>query len=219
MSNQPIWDALLCQRYTESMRKLAPFDHRGVAARIARRLAGLGAGAKLIDLASGPGFLSFELARVLAQPELTLVDSAEPMLQLAMAEAEQQGLRISTLLSAAESVALPEAIADVVVCKNLMNCIEPAHRLKIVGEMARLLKPGGRAFTIDFDVQGSRVAAAAIGLLTRFLAGAEFSRDFRKAFARRLDPGPLAAAFEAKGCCSVEVERSGPTFLLVATKH
>jgi ubiquinone/menaquinone biosynthesis C-methylase UbiE len=218
MSNQPVWDAALCQRYTDGMRKLAPYDHRSVAARIARRLVGLSAGAYVVDLASGPGFLAFELARVITQPELTLVDSAEPMLQLATLEAEQQGLQVRTLVSAAERVALPDAVADVVVCKNLMNCIGPAHRLKVVDEVIRLVKPGGRAFVIDFDAQGSRIAAAAIGLLTRLLAGAEFSRDFRRAFARRLEPTPLSMAFEARGC-AVEIERSGPTFLVVATKH
>lgn len=218
MSSQPIWDAALCQRYAEGMRKLAPYDHRGVAGRIARHLVGLSAGAKVVELASGPGFLSFELARLISQPELTLIDAARPMLQIAKAEAEQRGLPVRTVLCAAERVELVDATADVVVCKHLMNCIESAQRLKVVEEMTRLLKPEGRAFVVDFDARGSRVAAAAIGLLTRMLAGAEFSSDFRKAFARRLDPAPLSAAFEAHGC-SVEVERSGPTFLLVAAKR
>ena len=211
------WDETLCRRYTEAMRRLAPYDHRGVATRLARHLTDLPPKATVVEIASGPGFLSFELARLLREPELVLVDSALPMLEIATEEAKRAGLSVRTIASPAEHIALPDGSADVILCKNLMNCIDAAVRELVVKEMLRLLAARGRAFVVDFDANGSHLAALLIGIFARVLAGAEFHRDFRNAFARRLDPAPLANTFTAAGC-SVSVERFGPSFMLVAKR-
>ncbi|MBN2574127.1 MAG: class I SAM-dependent methyltransferase [Deltaproteobacteria bacterium] len=217
MPNESIWDEALCRRYADSMRKLARYDHRGVATRIARHLGGLRPRATVVEVASGPGFLAIELGRLLTEPTLVLVDSAKPMLSIAEEEARRAGVPVRTIESSGDRIALPDASADVVLCKNLMNCIDASQRIDVAREIARLLAPGGWAFVADFDVAGSRLAATLIGLFTRFLVGAEFHRDFRAAFARRLDPGPLAAVLAEAGC-STSIERSGPSFLLVARR-
>jgi ubiquinone/menaquinone biosynthesis C-methylase UbiE len=208
MPSEPIWDEALCRRYADSMRKLARYDHRGVARRIARRLGGLRPKAEVVEIASGPGFLAIELGRLLPEPTLVLVDSAKPMLGIAEQEASRAGVPVRTIESSAEQIALPNASVDVVLCKNLMNCIEESRRIDVTREIARLLVPKGWAFVVDFDAQGSRFAATLIGL---------FHRDFRAAFARRLDPGPLAAVLAECGC-STSIERFGPSFLLAARK-
>lgn len=217
MSIEPIWDEALCRRYADGMRKLAPYDHRGVAGRIVRHLTELRPGASVVEVASGPGFLAFELARLLSRPSLALVDSAPPMLRIAEQEAERAGVTVRSVESPAERIALPDACADVALCKNLMNCIDTARRIDVVREIARLLAPGGAAFTIDFDVQGSRPSATLIGLFAHVLVGGEFRRDFSAAFARRLAPEPLAVAFTEAGC-STSIERFGPSFLLIARR-
>jgi ubiquinone/menaquinone biosynthesis C-methylase UbiE len=217
MPSEPIWDEALCRRYTDSMRKLARYDHRGVARRIARHLGGLRPKATVVEVASGPGFLAIELGRLLPEPTLVLVDSAKPMLGTAEEEAARAGVPVRTIESSADRIALPDASADVVLCKNLMNCIEASHRIDVAREIARLLVPGGWGFVIDFDAQGSRFAATLIGLFARCLVGGEFHRDFRAAFARRLDPTPFAAVLAEVGC-GTSIERFGPSFLLVARK-
>jgi ubiquinone/menaquinone biosynthesis C-methylase UbiE len=217
MSAEPVWDEEFCRRYADNMRPLARYDHRGVATKIARHLAGLKPGASVVEVASGPGFLTIELARLLTEPSLTLVDSAPAMLRLAAQEAANAGVEAHCVESPAERIALPDACADVVLCKNLMNCIDPALRVKVIHELTRLLAPGGRAFVVDFDVQGSHLAALLIGLFSRLLVGAEFHRDFRAAFARRLDSAPLSAAFAEAGCIT-STERFGASFLLVARR-
>jgi ubiquinone/menaquinone biosynthesis C-methylase UbiE len=215
MSNQPTWDEVQCQRYADAMRKLAPYDHRGVAARIAKHLGGLRAGAVVVDAASGPGFLGFELAKLLNQPKLVLIDSAVPMLQVAREEARNAEIAPEVIHCPVEQIALADGAADVVTCKNLMNCIDADARTNVARELYRLVAPGGKAFIVDFDERGSRLAAAAIGLLVRLIAGKTFQSDFRAAVGRRLDPSPLVDSFEAMGA-SVSVERFGPSFLLVA---
>jgi ubiquinone/menaquinone biosynthesis C-methylase UbiE len=87
MPSEPVWDEALCRRYTEGIRKLARYDHRGVARRIARHLGGLRPKATVVEVASGPGFLAIELGRLWAEPTLVLVDSAKGMLGIAEEEA------------------------------------------------------------------------------------------------------------------------------------
>jgi ubiquinone/menaquinone biosynthesis C-methylase UbiE len=217
MPIEPVWDEALCRRYTESMRKLARYDHRGVAKKIVRHLDGLRPKASLVEVASGPGFLAIELGRLLPEPTLVLVDSAKPMLRIAEEEASRAGVSVRGVESSADRIPLPDGSAEVVLCKNLMNCIEAHRRIDVTREIARLLTPGGWAFIVDFDAAGSRLAATGIGLFARWLAGGEFHRDFRAAFARRLAPAPLAAAFAEAGC-STAVERFGASFLLVARR-
>lgn len=217
MTDQLQWDETFCRRYSDGMRKLAPYDHRGVAERIAKHLGGLRSEAALVDVASGPGFLGLALAKILGIARLTLVDSASAMLAIAQNEGQKVGVSLEILESSAESIGLPDGSADVVTCKNLMNCLDVAERVPVALELFRLLPPGGKVFIVDFDAGGSRLAAKLIGVLVRMLAGGEFARDFRDAVGRRFDPRPIADALAQAGA-TISVERFGPSFLLIATR-
>jgi ubiquinone/menaquinone biosynthesis C-methylase UbiE len=137
------------------------------------------------------------------------------MLEVARAEARAAAIAAEVILGSVEQLTLADGTADVVVCKNLMNCISTEARPSVAQEFYRILAPGGKAFIVDFDERGSRLAAAAISLIVRLVAGKTFQSDFRAAVNRRLDPYPLVETLEAKGA-SVSVERFGPTFLLIA---
>lgn len=212
-----IWNQSVCRTYTEGMRKLVPYDHRPVARRIAARLPPLGHGATVVDLAAGPGFLLIELAKLIPPADLVLVDSSEIMVGIAREETAQAGLTVRTLVSAAESLSLPDNSVDVLTCKNLLNCVDATLRMAIVREVARVLRHGGRAFFVDFDAKGSAMAAALIGCFVRLAVGPTFHQDFRDAVKRRLDPTPVMEELTVAGC-EVTREPNGPSFLLTAVK-
>ena len=64
------WNEELCQNYAAGLRPSVPFDHRPWAKRIVRELVPR-AGATVVDIATGPGFLLIELGKLV--PGLDLV--------------------------------------------------------------------------------------------------------------------------------------------------
>ncbi len=217
MDRDEVWTEETCRRYADAMRKLVPYDARSCAQRISTHLKRATPGVVVVDLATGPGFLAIELGKLLPQPQLVLVDMAEPMLRIAAQELEAAGLQGRTVRCEASKLELPDASAGVVTCKNLLNCVPPDARPGIIDEVVRVLEPGGKAFFQDFDIDGSSLAALFIGVYARVRLGSRFAQDFRDAARRKLDPRPVTDQLE-RCRCSTTIERFGPSFLIQATK-
>jgi ubiquinone/menaquinone biosynthesis C-methylase UbiE len=77
------WNEETCRRYATKMEKVVKHDHRPWAKRIAEHLGETAAGGKLMDVATGPGFLLLELAPLLSGMQLYAQDEAAPMLEIA----------------------------------------------------------------------------------------------------------------------------------------
>jgi SAM-dependent methyltransferase len=109
--------------------------------------AALHPGARLLELACGPGDTGF-LAAELIQPGGTLMssDSSERMLDVARARAAAQGIdNVEFRALMLEWIDLPAASVDVILCRwGLMLVDDPAAAAK---ECRRVLAPGGR-FTL-----------------------------------------------------------------------
>jgi ubiquinone/menaquinone biosynthesis C-methylase UbiE len=207
------WDDETCRRYAAGMEPIADKDHRPAARRIAARVGDLPAGAAIAEIASGPGHLLLELGRLYPQAELIAVDREPTMLKIVEERAEKAGARIRSVPCPAEALALPEASVDLVLAKNLLNCIpEVELRRTVVREMGRVLKPGGWAFVLDFDKEAPRVLAWLIGAYVRLAAGAEFARDFRAAHRRRFDRAEVEGWMQQAGLTVVTSSRYGLAF-------
>ena len=102
-------------------------------------------GQVVLELAAGPGDTGF-LAAELVLPGGTLIstDVAEPMLEIARARAEQQGItNVSFKALDLQWVDLETATVDAVLCRwGVMFVSDPAAALQ---EFRRVLRPGGRA--------------------------------------------------------------------------
>jgi len=120
----------------------------GQDSRWKRRLASMSAaspGARALDLASGTGDIAFALAARGAR--VVALDITHRMLQLAQAKAERRDVTFVT----ADMMALPfspGAFDLVTTGYGIRNVprIEPA-----LGEIRRVLKPGGVLLSLDFD--------------------------------------------------------------------
>ncbi|MCP4599048.1 MAG: methyltransferase domain-containing protein, partial [Proteobacteria bacterium] len=191
------WNEETCLAYTESMRKNVKYDHRPWAKRIASHLRGLPKNATVVDLATGPGFLLFELAKLLPTPRLVAVDAAEPMLNIAAEQAEQLELVLMTLMCPTEALDIKENSVDVLTCKQLLH--EAGDVDCTLKEMARVLKPGCRAFVIDFDAESLKLGPIVLRTFIRLTGGRDIARAFWHSYSQGLKGSEIPTRMRAAG--------------------
>jgi ubiquinone/menaquinone biosynthesis C-methylase UbiE len=100
----------------------------------------------VLDVACGPGFLTMAFARRCAAA--VGVDATEAMLSMARTEAGKRGLG-NVRFEKGLATALPFAPAsfDIVVCRAAFHHFPEPGR--VLAEMSRVLKPGGKILTAD----------------------------------------------------------------------
>jgi demethylmenaquinone methyltransferase/2-methoxy-6-polyprenyl-1,4-benzoquinol methylase len=117
--------------------------------RAARRLLALRPGERVLDVCTGTGDVAFALLKA-GPTGLRVVgtDFCEPMLHLARRKAERRGQCVHLL--AADALRLPfrDACFDVAtIAFGIRNLDDPVAGL---GEMRRVLRPGGRLLVLEF---------------------------------------------------------------------
>jgi SAM-dependent methyltransferase len=113
-------------------------------------MAGVGPGARVLDLASGAGSQTLHAARrVGAQGHVVANDIAETMLAYVREHARAAGLsNVTTVASAAEDLEAAPGSFDAVICRlGLMLFAAPAKALAAV---RRTLRPGGKVSAVVF---------------------------------------------------------------------
>lgn len=110
-------------------------------AAVVRRLE-LPPSARILEIGPGPGYFSGSLAAAVPQGTLVLLDLQVAMLGMA---SERLGPIANTVLTNADAIALPFQLQsfDAVVVVLVLG--EIPDRRRCIGEVARVLKPGGTA--------------------------------------------------------------------------
>jgi len=107
------------------------------------------AGQVAADLGCGPGFYAIALAeRVAPEGKVYAVDSDEKAVRAVERKAGERGLRnIETHASSAGGLDfIKDGTVDFVLAHGLLCSMAPGQRDAAVGEIKRILKPGGRAY-------------------------------------------------------------------------
>jgi 2-polyprenyl-6-hydroxyphenyl methylase / 3-demethylubiquinone-9 3-methyltransferase len=99
-------------------------------------------GLALLDVGCGGGILAEDFAR--AGLRVTGVDPAPESIQTAQAHALASGLSIEYRTGSGEQLPLADAAFDLVACCDVLEHVDDVDR--VVGEVARVLKPGGLFF-------------------------------------------------------------------------
>lgn len=104
------------------------------------------AGDRVLDVATGPGFLAFLFAEQSA--EVVGIDLTPAM--LARAEADRQARQMDNLrfeAGDAESLAFPDQSFDIATCGSAFHHLSDPAR--VLAEMVRVVRPGGHVALID----------------------------------------------------------------------
>jgi SAM-dependent methyltransferase len=133
--NPETW-TLTSAGYAEIADQMVPY------AAEALRLLPVDAGDRVLDIAAGPGPLSFLAARTAAHVALT--DFSEGMIEQAKARAQRDGItNVEARVMNAQALEFPDATFDAAFC--MFGFFFFPDRDKAFREMLRVLKPGRRA--------------------------------------------------------------------------
>jgi glyoxylase-like metal-dependent hydrolase (beta-lactamase superfamily II)/ubiquinone/menaquinone biosynthesis C-methylase UbiE len=148
-------------------------------AREARQLTeGLSDGARVLEVAPGPGFLSIELAR-LGRFEVTGMDASHTFVDIATAAAAKAEVKVEFRQGDAADMPFPDDSFDRIVCQAAFKNF--SRPVKALDEMHRVLRPGATAVIQDMNRRATGAAikneVAGMGLsvfdapMTRFVLG------------------------------------------------
>jgi 2-polyprenyl-6-hydroxyphenyl methylase/3-demethylubiquinone-9 3-methyltransferase len=126
------------------------------------------AGARVLDVGCGGGLLCEALARAGAQ--VTGIDLAPGMIEVARLHAAEQGLDITYKVESAEQIASPNTAGfDVVTCMEMLEHVPDPERM--VGTLGTLVRPGGAVFvsTINRNLKSFLLAIVAAEYLLNLI--------------------------------------------------
>ena len=141
-------EGMIARWYARNTRQGRGFDE------LARRVAQLlPAGGSVLEVAPGPGFLSVEIAKM-GRCRVSGVDISQTFVEIERANARAAGVEIDFRQGDAASLPFGDGSFDLVICTAAFkNFTCPARAL---GEMYRVLRPGGKALVIDLRRDASR---------------------------------------------------------------
>jgi SAM-dependent methyltransferase len=117
-------------------------------------LGALRPGEQVVDVGCGAGIDSLIASRMVADGQVVGVDMTPAMLTRARASAAELSARnVEFRHGFAEALPVPDEWADVVISNGVLNLFP--DKIAGLGEMARVLKPGGRLQIGDILVQKS----------------------------------------------------------------
>ena len=114
--------------------------------------AGLRSGDTVVDVGCGPGFMTLPAAELVGpNGQVYAVDIEQRMLDLVDKRVAEAGLgNVTTVFNAGEGIAVPDGVADFALCGLVLHyCPTEAGREALVGDIGRMMKPGGRASFIE----------------------------------------------------------------------
>jgi ubiquinone/menaquinone biosynthesis C-methylase UbiE len=146
-------EGLIARWYARNTRSRG--DHKESAKLVAARF---GVGARVLEVAPGPGYLAIELAK-LGDFRIVGLDISQSFVEIARQNAKDAGVVVAFEQGNASSMPFEADSFDFVMCKAAFkNFAEPVEALN---EMHRVLKPSGHALIVDLRPDASPEAIQA----------------------------------------------------------
>jgi ubiquinone/menaquinone biosynthesis C-methylase UbiE len=163
-----------CRQYQVFVEKYQPYLYPLLGARFARLYGRRGG--RIIDMGTGPGYLTAELAARTAA-KIHAVDINPAMHELAREQVRQRGVedQVSFDLEDVHALSYPDRYADLVVSYSCFH--HWADPMRAIRECHRVLGAGGRLVLVDTH----RTARAALGALRKTIVEPELFRFVHEA--------------------------------------
>lgn len=182
-------------------------------------MAGVQAGARVLDVAAGAGDQTLDIARRVGERGTVLaVDFSPRLLAFAKTNAAQAGYaNVQTLVGDAEQLGLPPASFDAAVCRlGLMLLHDPLEALR---GMHSALKPGAGACAMVFSAPQANPCVAILMSTALEHAGLPPRDPFQPGSLFSLGkPGVLDELFRAAGFCEVATTKMQAPFRLPSAR-
>lgn len=107
-------------------------------------------GESVLDVGCGTGSLAIAAKRRVGAGKVYGIDASAPMIARARRKARKAGLEVTFDEGVAESLPFPDARFDVVLNTVMLHHLPRNVREACIGEMRRVLKPGGRMLAVEF---------------------------------------------------------------------
>ncbi|MGY5766473.1 methyltransferase domain-containing protein [Brachybacterium sp. DNPG3] len=128
---------------------------RTAANSAAHLLPHLRAGQRLLDLGSGAGTITADLARIVGPENLIALEVAEESAEITRAELHRQGLdEVEVVVGDGHDLPFADASFDVVHAHQVLQHVPGPVRM--LAEMRRVTRPGGLVAARDADYEGFR---------------------------------------------------------------
>jgi len=162
-------------------------------------------GQRVLDLACGPGIYARPFAAAVSPGNGVGLDLSAPMLRVAAEKARDEGLS-NLLLVRGNAMELPFHAGhfDVVNCCGALHLFPDSDH--VLGEIARVLRPGGR-FTVAAFRRGEGAAAARRARIRRRLGGVD-----------AFTPTGLSAAVENAGLSDPHCHHAAGNWLILSAE-
>ncbi len=115
-------------------------------------LAHLRPGMSLLDVGSGPGTITADLAAAVAPGRVTAVEATEEAMALTRATCAERGVDVRCVVSDVHALSLPDDSVDVVHAHQVLQHV--ADPVAALAEMRRVCRPGGLVAARDADYAG-----------------------------------------------------------------
>lgn len=170
---------------------------------------------RVADIATGTGDLAFEILAQEPGANVVGIDPSPEMLAVGRRKATGRGMDDRLTLMSGDAQALPLADDEVDAACMAFGIRNVVDRARALGEMARVVRPGGRIAILELSEPQGRISGPAARLYVHhvvprvgaLLSGAREYRYLERSIAKFPAPAEFAAMMEAAGIDVVSVRR------------